>query len=199
MHRELRVYKGYDEMIKAWASALELRDLETKGHSDRVVELTVQMARRMEIAESEITHVRRGALLHDIGKLGIPDSILLKRGPLTDDEWVTMKAHPLIGFGLLKKIEILKRCLEIPLHHHEKWNGTGYPAGLMGDAIPLSARIFAVVDVYDALTSDRPYHEPVTHEVALKYIQSEAGISFDPQVVERFVELMAGNGRAAAQ
>lgn len=188
--RELLVYKSLEETIKAWSSVLELRDLETRGHSDRVVELTVQLARRMEIAESEIIHIRRGALLHDIGKLGVPDSILLKKGPLTDEEWVVMKSHTLFGFELLRKIEILERALDIPLHHHEKWNGTGYPEGKQGSEIPLPARIFAVIDVYDALTSDRPYHEAVAHDVALEHIQSEANKSFDPQVVEEFVKMV---------
>lgn len=193
IHRELRVYQGYDAMIKAWSSVLELRDLETKGHSDRVVELTVNLARRLGIAESEIVHIRRGALLHDIGKLGIPDSILKKEGPLTDEEWVTMRGHTVIGFELLRNVELLERCLDIPLHHHEKWNGAGYPDGLQGDAIPLAARIFAVVDVYDALTSDRPYHEAKSHDLAMKHIQEERNRSFDPRVVDVFVNMV---GRA---
>lgn len=190
IHRELRLYTGYDEMIRAWAKALELRDHETRGHADRVVEMTVQLARRMGVAESEIVHIRRGALLHDIGKLGIPDKILLKEEKLTDQEMEVMKGHAVIGFEMLKKIDVLRRSLDIPLHHHEKWNGSGYPFGLQGTEIPLPARIFAVVDVYDALTSRRPYHEPVTHQVALDYIQIEAGRYFDPQVVEKFLEML---------
>jgi response regulator RpfG family c-di-GMP phosphodiesterase len=193
IHRALRHYEGYDQMIRAWASALELRDLETRGHSDRVVERTVQLARAMEIAESEIVHIRRGALLHDIGKLGVPDSILLKKGPLTDEEMERMKTHSLIGFEFLRKIKILERALEIPLHHHERWNGSGYPLGLQGIEIPLAARIFAVVDVYDALTSERPYREAWVHQVAMDYIRSESAKSFDPQVVKKFVELV-GDG-----
>jgi putative nucleotidyltransferase with HDIG domain len=190
IHRELRVYNGYDEMIRAWSSALELRDHETRGHSDRVVDMTIRLSRLMGVAESEIVHIRRGALLHDIGKIGIRDDILLKRGKLTDEEMETMKGHTVIGFEMLKNIEVLKRSLDIPLHHHERWNGTGYPSGLMGSEIPLPARIFAVVDVYDALTSDRPYHEAITHHVALEYIKGERNISFDPEVVDKFVEMV---------
>ena len=193
LHRELRLYSGYDEMIRAWASALELRDLETRGHSERVVEMTVELARRMGIAESEIIHIRRGALLHDIGKLGISDSILLKKGKLSDQEMETMRGHTMIGYELLRKIEVLKRSLDIPLHHHERWNGTGYPLGLQGKEIPLSARIFAVVDVYDALISDRPYHEAMAPDLALDYIQQESSRLFDPDVVRAFVE-MVGRG-----
>lgn len=190
IHRELRLYNGYDEMIKAWARALELRDHETLGHSDRVVEMTVELARRMGIAESEIVHIRRGALLHDIGKLGISDAILLKKEKLTDEEMTVMKGHAVIGYELLQKIEVLQHSLKIPLHHHERWNGTGYPLGLSGSEIPLPARIFAVVDVYDALTSDRPYHEAAPHQVALEYIQAESGSSFDPDVVKQFVKMV---------
>lgn len=190
IHRELRLYNGYDEMIRAWARALELRDHETRGHSDRVVEMTVELARKMGIAESEIVHIRRGALLHDIGKLGISDAILLKKEKLTADEMTVMKGHSIIGYELLHKIEVLQPSLKLVLHHHERWNGSGYPLGLHGSEIPLPARIFAVVDVYDALTSDRPYHEAMTHDVALEYIKSEANTSFDPQVVDQFVEMV---------
>lgn len=196
IHRELMLYQGYDEMIRAWAAVLELRDLETHGHSERVVEMTLQLARRMGTAESEIVHIRRGVLLHDIGKLAVPDSILLKPGPLTDEEMTVMRGHPLIGFELLKKIEVLKRSLQITLHHHERWNGSGYPLGLQGTEIPLPARMFAVVDVYDALASERPYHEAVKHEVAVEFIRQHANILFDPDVVAHFIQQMAGeNGQ----
>ena len=193
IHRELRLYSGYDEMIRAWARMLELRDHETRGHSDRVVEMTVELARKMGVSESEIVHIRRGALLHDIGKLGISDAILLKKEKLTSDEMTVMKGHSIIGFELLQNIEVLKHSLKLPLHHHERWDGTGYPFGLRGTEIPLAARIFAVVDVYDALTSNRPYHEAVSHQVAMDYIQQEAGHAFDPDVVSKFVE-MVGKG-----
>lgn len=193
IHRELRLYNGYDEMITAWSSALELRDHETQGHSERVVGMTIRLARLMGVAESEIVHFRRGATLHDIGKIGISDSILLKKEKLTDTEMEIMKGHTMIGYEMLRKIDVLRRALDIPLYHHERWNGVGYPFGLQGSAIPLSARIFAVVDVYDALTSDRPYHAAATKDVAMEYIKAEAGISFDPDVVKKFVE-MVGNG-----
>ena len=152
--------------------------------------MSMELARRMGVAESEIVHIRRGALLHDIGKLGISDSILLKKEKLTADEMTVMKGHSIIGFELLHNIEVLQHSLKLVLHHHERWNGSGYPLGLRGSEIPLAARIFAVVDVYDALTSDRPYHEAMTHDVALEYIKAEASISFDPQVVEQFVEMV---------
>jgi putative nucleotidyltransferase with HDIG domain len=190
IRRELRLYSGYDAMIRAWASALELRDLETSGHSDRVTEQTVQLARTLKMAESEMVHIRRGALLHDIGKLGIPDAILLKPGKLTDEEVQVMHGHPVIGFELLKKIEVLKRSLEIPLHHHERWDGSGYPLGLAGSDIPRPARIFAVVDVYDALTSNRTYREAIAHDIAIQYIESQAGIAFDPVVVQAFLDMI---------
>lgn len=190
LHRELRLYQGYDEMINAWTAALELRDLETRGHADRVTDQTVRLARRLHVAESEIVHIRRGALLHDIGKLGIPDEILLKKGKLTDREMETMKGHPMIGFELIKKIEVLKRSREIILQHHERWNGSGYPLGLVGRQIALPARIFAVVDVHDALTSDRPYHEAMAPDLALTYIQEQANVLFDPYVVQAFTEMV---------
>ena len=190
IHRELRLYNGYDAIIKTFTRILELRDLETSHHAERVTDLTVRLARRMGIAESEIVHIRRGAMLHDIGKIGIKDEVLLKPGPLTDDERVTMQGHPLIGFELIKPVEILQRSLEIPLYHHEKWNGTGYPLKLTGAEIPLPARIFAVVDVYDALVSDRTYHEAITRQGALAYIKEQSGIAFDPAVVQAFLDMI---------
>lgn len=190
IHRELRVYRGYDAMIKAFTAILELRDLETSGHSERVTDLTVRLARRMGIAESEIVHIRRGAMLHDVGKIGIRDDILLKPGPLTEEERTTMQGHPIIGFELLKPIEILQRSLEIPLHHHEKWNGSGYPLKLTGAEIPLPARIFSVIDVYDALVSDRPYHDALTHQGALDHIRAQSGIAFDPAIVQAFLDMI---------
>lgn len=150
IHRELKLFNAYDENLKAWGRMMEIRDFETKGHTDRVVDLSVRLAVKMGVSVPEIVHIRRGAYLHDIGKLAIPDAILLKKGKLTDEELVVMKGHPVIGYELVRNQEFLKRALEIPLLHHEKWNGTGYPYGLQGEAIPLPARIFAVVDVYDA-------------------------------------------------
>ena len=180
---------AYDETIEGWAQALDLRDKETQGHTRRVVEQTVQLARAMGIPEEEIPHVRRGALLHDIGKMGIPDAILLKPGPLNDKEWETMRLHPSYAYKLLAPIAYLRDALDIPYYHHEKWDGTGYPRGLKGEAIPLVARIFALVDVWDALCSDRPYRAAWPQERAQQYIREQAGIHFDPQVVEVFLRL----------
>lgn len=179
----------YDTTIDAWSRALDLRDKETLGHSQRVTEMTMQLARIMGIDEAKLAHVRRGALLHDIGKMGIPDSILLKPGPLTDEEWTVMRHHPVYAYELLSPIAFFHPAIEIPYCHHEKWDGTGYPRGLKGEQIPLAARIFAVADVWDALRSDRPYRAPWAREKVLEHILSLAGTHFDPKVVEEFVRL----------
>ena len=176
--------------LEGWSRALEVRDQETKGHSDRVAKTTLRLAKAMGIPEPDLVHIHRGALLHDIGKLGVPDSILLKTGPLNDEEKERMQKHPMIAFEMLASIAHLHTSLDIPYYHHEKWNGTGYPHGLKGEEIPLSARIFAVVDVWDALTSDRPYRKAWSKEEALAYIQEQAGEHFDPQVVDAFLALM---------
>lgn len=189
---ELRA--AYDETIEGWSRALDLRDRETEGHSRRVTELTVRIAARMGFSEEELLHVRRGALLHDIGKMGIPDAILLKPGPLNDEEWAIMRTHPTLAVELLRPIAFLAPALDIPWCHHEKWDGTGYPRGLRGEEIPLAARIFAVVDVYDALTSDRPYRAAWSRERALAYIREQAGRHFDPRVVEVFEQVIAEMG-----
>jgi putative nucleotidyltransferase with HDIG domain len=173
---------AYDTTIEGWSSALDLRDKETEGHTLRVTELTIRLARAMGINENEMVHIRRGALLHDIGKMGIPDLILLKPGPLTDEEWVVMRKHPVYALDLLSKIPYLRPALDIPYYHHEKWDGSGYPSKLKGEQIPLSARIFAVADVWDALRSDRPYRKGWPAEKASAYILSEAGQHFDPKV-----------------
>ncbi|MDW8403331.1 PAS domain S-box protein [Chloroflexus sp.] len=193
---ELRA--AYDATIEGWARALDLRDHETEGHSRRVTELTVRIAERMGFAEEELVHIRRGALLHDIGKMGIPDAILNKPGPLDEREWAIMRTHPTLAVELLRPISFLAPALAIPWCHHEKWDGTGYPRGLRGEDIPLAARIFAVVDVYDALTSDRPYRAAWPRERALAYIREQAGSHFDPKVVEVFLALCAedDHGRA---
>ena len=149
--------RSYDATLEGWSDALELRERETAGHSQRVVELTLAIARAMGLPETQLIHIRRGALLHDIGKMGIPDSILLKPGPLTDDEWRTMRHHTIYAHKLLNGIAYLQPALDIPYYHHERWDGQGYPNKLAGDSIPIAARIFAVVDVWDALTSNRPY------------------------------------------
>jgi putative nucleotidyltransferase with HDIG domain len=177
---------AYDTTIEGWSCALDLRDKETEGHTLRVTELTLRLAREMGISEAELVHVRRGALLHDIGKMGIPDAILLKPGPLSDEEWVIMRKHPVYALDLLTRIPYLRSSLDVPYYHHEKWDGSGYPTGLSGEQIPLAARIFAVADVWDALRSDRPYRPGWDEEKARDYIISEAGKHFDPQVIEVF-------------
>ena len=177
---------AYDATLEGWAKALELRDRETVGHAHRVIEMTLRVADRIGIRGESLQHIRRGALLHDIGKMGIPDSILLKPGPLTPSEWEIMRQHPTHAFEMLKTIDYLGPALEIPYCHHEKWDGNGYPRGLRENKIPISARIFAVVDVWDALTSDRPYRSAWPEHQALEYIQMESGRHFDPQVVNAF-------------
>lgn len=184
---ELRL--AYDTTIEGWAKALDLRDEETAGHSQRVTSLTMHLARGMGVPDEDLVHLKRGALLHDIGKMGVPDNILLKPGKLTDDEWNLMKQHTTFARDLLASIPFLQSALDIPYAHHEKWDGSGYPRGLVGGEIPLAARIFAVVDVYDALTSDRPYRKAWSQERALAHIQAGAGTHFDPAVVDAFLEL----------
>ena len=184
--------RAYDRTIEGWANALDLKDEETAGHSKRVTEMTVRLARQLGVPNDEVVHIQRGALLHDIGKMGIPDEILLKRGPLTDDEFEIMRQHPVYAYELLSPIEFLRPALHIPYSHHEKWDGSGYPQGLQGEQIPLAARIFAVVDVFDALTSDRPYREAWPVGRAREFILEGKGIHFDPAVVDAFFELMDG-------
>ena len=178
---------AYDSTLEGWSQALELRDQETKGHSHRVAEMTLHLAKAMAVPEQDLVHIHRGALLHDIGKLGIPDSILLKSGPLDEEERDIIRKHPRIAFEMLAPIAYLRPALDIPYCHHEKWDGTGYPRGLKGEEIPLSARIFAVVDVWDALSSDRPYRKAWSEADVLAYIQEQSGKHFDPQVVEAFL------------
>lgn len=182
--------QAYDASLEGWSRALDLRDKETQGHSQRVTDMTIELARSMGVQEDEIPHIRRGALLHDIGKIGIPDSILLKAGPLTEEEWVVMRRHPDYAFEMLRHTEFLQRSLDIPYCHHEKWDGTGYPRGLRGEQIPLAARIFAVVDVWDALQSDRPYRPAWPVEKVLAHIESRAGTHFDPVVTAAFRTLV---------
>lgn len=160
------------------------------GHSRRVVEMTLQLAEAMEVCQKDLPHIRRGTLLHDIGKVAIPDDILLKPGELTAEEWSLIHQHPQVAYQMLKGIGLLQKALEIPYCHHEKWDGTGYPRGLKKDQIPLAARIFAVIDVYDALTNDRPYRSAWTEEEALAYIRSQRGKHFDPHVVDTFFEVV---------
>ena len=183
--------QAYDTTLEGWSAALDLRDKETEGHSQRVTQMTLKLARVMEVSALELEHIRRGALLHDIGKMGIPDGILLKPGPLTDDEWFIMRQHPTLAYQLLSPIAYLRPALDIPYCHHEKWDGTGYPRGLKGAAIPPGARIFAVVDVWDALRSDRPYRKHWPIEQVLGHIRDQAGKHFDPDVVAAFLDMQA--------
>jgi len=181
---------AYDATLEGWSRALELREQETAGHSQRTVSWTLRLGEAMGIKQEELVHVRRGALLHDIGIMGIPDSILLKPGPLTEDEWVVMRQHPVYAYHLLANIAYLSPALEIPYCHHEKWDGTGYPQGLRGKEIPLAARIFSVVDVWDALTSSRPYRPAWPEEAVRAHLLREAGKSFDPAVVDTFFKVL---------
>jgi PAS domain S-box-containing protein len=182
---------AYDATIEGWSRALDLRDKETEGHTLRVVERTLRLARVSGFSENEMVHIRRGALLHDIGKMGVPDSILLKPGMLTDEEMAFMKKHPVFAYEFLSPIRYLKSTsIDIPYCHHEKWDGTGYPRGLKGEEIPFIARLFAVIDVWDALTSDRPYRPAWSQEKTLAYIREQSGNHFDPKVVEKFLHML---------
>jgi PAS domain S-box-containing protein/putative nucleotidyltransferase with HDIG domain len=182
--------QAYDSTLEGWVHALDLRDRETEGHSKRVAEMTIKMATQIGVRPADLEHFRRGALLHDIGKMGVPDSILLKPGPLTEDEWIIMRKHPQFASELLKPIGYLRKALDIPLYHHERWDGSGYPDGLKGTEIPLAARIFAIIDVWDALTSHRPYRPAWSVEEARKYIKEQSGIQFDPQVTIEFLNFL---------
>ncbi|MDQ7029233.1 MAG: GAF domain-containing protein [Ardenticatenia bacterium] len=197
LHRanvELRI--AYDATLEGWVRALDMRDQETEGHTQRVTELTVKLARQMGIHGETLGHIRRGALLHDVGKIAIPDSILRKPGPLTPEEWEIMRQHPVYAYDLLSPIEYLRPALDIPYCHHERWDGSGYPRGLQGLQIPLPARIFAVVDVWDALRSNRPYRPAWPEEKALRYIREQAGKHFDRHVVAEFLKLLAKEKRS---
>ncbi len=179
---------AYDATLEGWARALDLRDRVTERHNERVTELTVSLARAMHMREEEIVHLRRGALLHDIGKIGIPDSILRKEGPLTEEERAVMRQHPVYAFEMLRPIAYLRPALEIPYCHHERWDGAGYPRGLKGEQIPLAARIFALADIWDAIFStDRPYRRPLSRSEACEHIRGLAGNHLDPKVVDAFL------------
>jgi putative nucleotidyltransferase with HDIG domain len=186
---------AYDATIEGWSRALELRDRETEGHTQRVTEMTIQLAGAFGLAEQQIIHIRRGAILHDIGKMSIPDSILFKDGPLDLQEWEIMRQHTAIAVDLLRPIQYLAPAMDIPQYHHEKWDGSGYPNGLKGEQIPLAARLFAVVDVYDALTSNRSYRKAWSHAKTMEYIRAEAGKHFDPKVVEIFAKMLEKRGK----
>lgn len=184
---KMDLLNAYDSTLEGWSRALELRDKETEGHTLRVTKSTVLLAQELGIQKDDLIHIQRGALLHDIGKMGISDTILLKPDRLTDDEWEIMRQHPQFAYDMLWPIEYLRPALEIPYCHHEHWDGSGYPQKLKGEEIPISARIFSVVDVWDALRSERPYHKATPDEDVLEYIKSRSGSLFDPQVVEIFL------------
>ena len=184
---------AYDTTLEGWAKALELRDQVTEGHTRRVTEMTVGLAKALGVQKSDLVHIRRGALLHDIGKMGIPDSILRKPGPLTSDEYKIMKKHTDFAQEMLGPIEFLRPALEIPYCHHERWDGSGYPRGLKHLQIPLSARLFSIVDVWDALTSNRPYRDGWAEEQTTDYLLKQAGKHFDPFVVKVFVHMLKNN------
>jgi HD-GYP domain-containing protein (c-di-GMP phosphodiesterase class II)/DNA-binding response OmpR family regulator len=183
--------QAYDATIEGWSHALDLRDRETEGHTLRVTEMALKLARIMRMKEDKLIHMRRGGLLHDIGKLGVPDSILLKPDALTDEEWKIMRLHPQFAYDWLAPIPYLREAVEIPYCHHEKWDGSGYPRGLTGESIPLTSRIFAIADVWDALTSDRPYRQAWSNKKAVEYIRENSGSHFDPKVVEVFLSNIA--------
>jgi putative nucleotidyltransferase with HDIG domain len=180
---------AYQATLEGWVRALDLRDRETEGHTKRVTALTQKLARSMGVSDSDLIHITRGALLHDIGKMAIPDGILLKPSKLTGDERKLIEKHPIYAFEMLSPIKFLLPALDIPHCHHEKWDGSGYPRGLKGEEIPFAARIFAVVDVWDALVSDRPYRKGIKPAEIREHIRRDSGIHFDPQVVEAFLKL----------
>lgn len=173
--------------------ALDLRDKETEGHTQRVTEITMRVAKQLGFTEEELSHLKRGALLHDMGKIGIPDEILQKAGPLTETEWERMRQHPIHAYNMLSPIAYLNPALDIPFYHHERWDGSGYPHGLKGENIPLAARLFAIVDVWDALRSDRPYRKEMPRTEVIDYLRKNAGILFDPKLVDIFLHFVKEN------
>jgi len=188
---KVELSQTFDLAIASWTRALHLRDQETEDHTRRVTVISIRLARKLGITSDELTDIKRGAILHDIGKMAIPDSILLKPGPLTDNEWAIMKKHPLIAVDILKPVTFLTAELAIPRSHHEKWDGSGYPDGLAGEDIPLHARIFAFADVYDALTSARSYRPAWTKQDAIAYIREQSGRHFDPSIVPVFIDMVS--------
>lgn len=197
--RTAELQRAYEATLEGWAKALDLRDNDTEGHSQRVTEMTMRLARKMGLTGADLVNIRRGALLHDIGKIGIPDQILLKPGCLTAEERVQMQAHPVLAYEWLQSVEFLRPALQIPYSHHERWDGTGYPKRLKGEQIPLAARIFAVVDVWDALRSDRPYRLGWPDSKVVEYIREQSGTHFDPAVVDAFLELLAEDDADASK
>jgi HD-GYP domain-containing protein (c-di-GMP phosphodiesterase class II) len=182
---------AYDTTIEGWMRALGLKDRETEGHSYRLAGLSLALARALDLENDELIHLRYGALLHDIGKMGIPDAILNKPGPLSDAEWGLMRRHPEFGFEILSPIPFLGPAAQIAFCHHENWDGSGYPRGLQGENIPLLARILSVCNVYDSLISDQPYRNGWGTKVVVGYIEETAGKQFDPEIVVAFIRLMS--------
>jgi len=185
--RREELENAYRATLQALSRALDLRDTETEEHSHRVTRISMAIGRQVGLAGPDMAALELGALLHDVGKIGVPDAILRKPGPLSDEEWVVMRRHPQLGFTMLGGIDFLAPCLPVVLHHHEKWNGSGYPDGLASSAIPLAARIFAVADAYDAITSPRPYKTALPVEIAVERIKDASGTHFDPEIVEAFL------------
>ena len=182
--------ESYQRTIEGWVRALDLRDRETEGHTQRVTELTIKVARTLGFSEEELTHIRRGALLHDMGKMAIPDDILQKPGPLNEVEWERMRRHPMYAYDMLSPIAYLLPSLDIPFCHHERWDGSGYPRGLKGEEIPLVARLFSIVDVWDALSSDRPYRKKMPRWEVVSYLREKSGVLFDPKLVDIFLSVI---------
>jgi hypothetical protein len=183
---------SYDSTLKALMAALDAKDEVTEGHCERVAKLTTELARLMGVPEQMMVHIERGALLHDVGKIGVPDGILKKPAALNDSEWEAMRKHPLLAGLMVSKVGFLEPALPILLYHHERFDGTGYPFGLTGDNIPVEARIFSIIDAYDAMTSDRPYRPAMQHHSAMEEVRRNSGTQFDPQVVAAFEQLMSG-------
>ena len=190
-HNQLR--DAYERTIEGWVRALDLRDRETEGHTQRVTEITIKVAKQLGFGEEELAHIKRGALLHDMGKIAIPDEILQKPGPLNETEWERMRQHPMYAYEMLSPIAYLNPALDIPFYHHERWNGSGYPHGLKGEQIPWSARLFAIVDVWEALRSDRPYRKAIPREQVIEYLSENANILFDPKLVDLFLKFVEEN------
>ncbi len=193
---EAELTRNYDLTLAAWARVLEYRDKETEGHSRRLVELSTRLARALGMSEEEIVHLRRGALIHDLGKLAIPDDILLKPGALDDVERKIMQQHPIYAKQMLANVTFLHSCIDVAYSHHEQWDGHGYPEGLKGEQIPIKARIFAVVDQWDALSSDRPYRKAWSWEEIITYLQENSGKIYDPQIVKVFLSLLRDEANA---
>jgi PAS domain S-box-containing protein len=187
-HKDLQ--EAYDRTIEGWVRALDLRDRETEGHTQRVTELTLKVAKILGFSAEELVHIRRGALLHDMGKMGIPDEILQKPGPLNELEWEKMRQHPRYAYEMLSPITYLHPALDIPFCHHERWDASGYPRGLKGEDIPLAARLFSIIDVWDALCSDRPYRKKMPHREVKRYLREKSGQLFDPKLVDLFLAFM---------